>query len=81
MTKADRPITRETYTSVRVRRQSRPLIIEVCSTYVRVRAKGMRTSYTISMDQIYNMGAKNAANLAAEQRRNAKDARQARRRS
>ena len=61
MTIADKPVRRETRSCVRVRRESRPLIIEVHATYVSIRPKGMRHAYTVTMDQIYNLGARNAA--------------------
>lgn len=57
MTKADKPIRRETYTSYR----GRPLIIEIHSTFVVVRAKGRRKGYSVTLDQIWNIGARNAA--------------------
>ena len=57
MTKADKPVKRETYT----RERQRPLIIEICATYVKIRPKGKRTAYTVSYSQIYNIGARNAA--------------------
>ncbi len=64
MTKADKPTRRETYSTVRVRYESRPLIIEIHATWVSIRAKGCRTAYQVTMDQIYNLGAKNAAAAA-----------------
>ncbi len=72
MTKADKPIRRETYSHER----NTPLIIEICSTYVKIRPKGKRTAYTVTYSQIYNIGARNAA----EQLRQAKlEARKTRR--
>ena len=61
MTKADRPVKRETYSSVHERGVTRPLVIEISSTYVSIRPKGIRRGYTVSMAQIYLMGAKNEA--------------------
>lgn len=76
MTNTAKPVRRETLSLARARGGMRPLVIELNTTYVRVRLKGMRHFYTITYDQIYNIGARNAA----EQLRQAKiEARKARR--
>ena len=62
MTKATRPVARETFSCVRERGSVRPIIITVSATFVSVRLKGCRMSYTVTMDQLYRMGAENAAN-------------------
>jgi hypothetical protein len=72
MTDTSRPVRRETLSSVRSRRASRPLIIELHSTFVRVRPKGMRTFYVVTYDQIYTIGAKNAAESLRRERLEAK---------
>lgn len=72
MTKADKPVTRESYSTVRVRQQTRPLIIEVHSTWVSIRPKGMRTAYVVTLDQIYNIGARNAAEALRKERAEAR---------
>ena len=61
MTTTDKPIKRETRSLVRMGRSCLPLVIELHSTYVRVRAKGKRNFYTVTFDQIFNIGARNAA--------------------
>lgn len=72
MTKADKPVRRETYSYNR----SRPLIIELAATFLTVREKGRRHGYTVTYQQVFNIGARNAA----EQVRQAKmEARKAKR--
>ncbi len=66
MTKTIRPVRRETLSSVRESRLSRPLIIELCSTYLRIRPKGRRYYYTVTYDQVWNIGAANAAKQLRE---------------
>ena len=68
MTNTAKPVRRETFSRVRAVRDSRPLVIELHSTFVRVRPKGMRTFYTVTYDQIYNTGAKNAAEQMRRER-------------
>ena len=68
MTTTTKPVRRETLSSVRECRETRPIVIELHSTFVRVRPKGMRTFYAVTYDQIYGIGARNAA----EERRRAK---------
>ena len=72
MTRTDKPVRRETFSSVRERGKLRPIIVELASTYVRCRLKGMRGSYTISYDQLYSLGAKNAAEAKRRERAEAK---------
>lgn len=71
MTKADKPVKRETLTNIRDRGVYRPLIIEVHATYVKLRQKGLRRVFTVTYDQIYTLGARNAAE---QQRRDHIDA-------
>ena len=61
MTKATRPVKRETYSSIREKGSARPLIIEVHATHVVIRPKGCRYAFTVTYDQIWTIGAKNAA--------------------
>ena len=68
MTKAIKAVKRETFSSVRVRGQLRPLIIEIHPSWIYVRAKGMRHSYSVTMDQLWNLGAKNQANANGMER-------------
>lgn len=72
MTKADKPTARETYSSVRERGKLRPLIIEIHPTFVSIRAKGLRHGYQVTLDQIYNIGARNEAAAARLERIEAK---------
>ncbi len=75
MTKTTKPIRRETYTSVREARASRPLIIELCSTYLLIRPKGRRYYFTVTYDQVWNVGARNAAKQLREAKAEARKAR------
>jgi hypothetical protein len=75
MTALLKPVRRETYSNVRDGRKSRPLMITLHATYLTIRPKGRRYAYTVTYDQVFNIGAKNAA----EQLRKAKvEARKAR---
>ena len=75
MTIADKPVRRETRSCVRVRRALRPLVIEIHATYISIRPKGMRHSFTVTMDQLYTLGAKNAAEQLRQTRAAARAAR------
>jgi hypothetical protein len=68
MTNTSKPVRRETFTSVRERGQSRPIIVELATTYVKLRLKGKRHSYTVTYDQLFSLGAKNAAEAARRER-------------
>lgn len=61
MTKAIKPTRRETFTSVRERGQSRPIVITLNSTYITIKLKGMRHAYSVTYSQVFNIGAANAA--------------------
>lgn len=64
MTNTTKPVKRETFSSVRTtgsRFKWAPLVIELHSTYLRIRPKGRRFFYTVTYDQAWNIGAKNAA--------------------
>lgn len=61
MTKTTKPVKRETLSSVRDRGQYRPIIVELATTYVRLRLKGCRFTYTVTYDQLFRQGAQNAA--------------------
>ncbi len=74
MTKALKPVTRETFSSVRERGKLRPLVITVASTYVSIRLKGQRKSFQVTMDQLYTLGARNAAEAKRRERAEAKKA-------
>jgi hypothetical protein len=75
MTKATRPVRRETLSSVRAARALRPLVIEILPTYMRIKPKGMRTYYTVTYDQLYTLGAKNAAETARREKMEKRKAR------
>jgi hypothetical protein len=74
MTKTIRPVKRETLSQVRERGKLRPIIIELGSTYLTIRLKGSRHSFTATYDQLWKLGAENAARearrLRMERRRN-----------
>lgn len=57
MRTTDRPVKRETRSMFR----AIPLVIELRSTWLVIRQKAGRFSYTVTYDQIWNMGAQNAA--------------------
>ena len=61
MTNTSKPVKRETFSSARDRNRSLPLIIELHSTYLKIKLKGKRYAYTVTYDQVWNIGAKNAA--------------------
>ena len=69
-------VTRETYSAYR----GRPLVIELRSTYVRIRPKGRRRWYECSYDALFSLGAKIAAQMEreakAKERKGRKPARQ-----
>lgn len=68
MTKTTSKTRRETLSLARERGRLRPIVIELNSTWVSIRLKGMRRSYTVSYDQLWSLGAKNAAAAAREER-------------
>ena len=69
MTKTDKSIQRETYTSVRACRSMRPLVIELRSTYLVIRAKGCPSvRYTVTYDQVFTVGARNKAEETRKER-------------
>jgi hypothetical protein len=72
MTKADKPVRRETYSTVRERGASRPIILEIHATFITIRLKGTRHHYTVTHDQLYSLGAKNAAAARREEMAKAK---------
>ncbi len=73
MTKADRPVRRETFTSNR----GRPLVIELNQTFLVVREKGRRHGYTVSYSQVFNIGARNQAEATRKAKAEARKARRA----
>ena len=68
MTKASRPVQRETFSNVRVRGKNRPLVIEIHATYITIRPKGTRKAFLVTLDQIYTLGARNEAEKARRER-------------
>lgn len=68
MTKADKPVKRETYSAYR----GRPLIIELHQTYLVCREKGRRHGYAVTYQQVLNIGARNAAELLRQAKAQAK---------
>jgi hypothetical protein len=61
MTTTARPTKRETLSSVRERGKLRPIIVELASTYAKLRLKGCRYTLTITYSQMMRLGAENAA--------------------
>lgn len=66
MTRADKPVTRETYS----RYQARPVVVSIHATYISVRLKGTQKRFTIDAVAAYQF----AARLEAEARRREKRA-------
>lgn len=64
MTTTVKPVRRETLSTHR----GRPLVVELRSTYLTVRQKGRRLRYTATYDQVWNIGARNAAEAARQER-------------
>jgi len=68
MTDTTRKTRRETLTAF----QGRPLILELHPTWVTIRQKGRRYRYTVTYDQIWQIGARNAAEERRREKREAK---------
>ncbi len=71
MTTTAKPVRRETLSVFRDAGKFRNLMVELNTTYVVLRLKGKRYRYTITYDQMWKLGAQNAA----EERRRQKSAR------
>jgi hypothetical protein len=69
MTTTAKPVRRETFSASRYRGKSRPLIIELNSTFIVIRLKGTKQRYTVTYEQMFTKGAENAARAAREERR------------
>jgi hypothetical protein len=74
MTQATKPVSRETLATARERGRSRPIVITIYSTFVKLRLKGMRRSVVVTMDQLWTMGNRNAAESARQEKLAAKKA-------
>ena len=61
MTKTIKPVRRETFSTVRERGKARAIVIELASTYIRIRLKGTRRVFSATYDQLWTLGARNAA--------------------
>lgn len=61
MTKATKPVRRETFSSIRDHAKLLPIVVEIHATFIRVRLKGWRRFYTVTHDQIFMLGARNEA--------------------
>lgn len=75
MTTLDRAVVvRETLSHVRQQGRTRPIVIELRATYAVVRAKGTRTRYTITYDQIWQKAVLNHVEADRRERKAARDA-------
>lgn len=75
MTTLLRTTKRETLSEVRERGKMRAIIVELRPTFVVVRLKGLPSSrYTVTYAQMFNAGAKNAADQVRRERAEAKKA-------
>jgi hypothetical protein len=63
MTTTLKPIARETLSTFRNR-----ALLELHSTYLKVRQKGKRTRFTVTYDQLWTLGARNAAEATRQER-------------
>ena len=67
MTQTTKAVRRETLSLIRSRGGFKPLVIELNTTFIRIRCKGQRHSFTVTYQQLWTLGAKNsAAALQAE---------------
>jgi hypothetical protein len=57
MTTTARSVKRETLSTVRERGKLRPIIVELASTYAKLRLKGCRYTLTITYSQMMRLGA------------------------
>lgn len=78
MTLALRTVKRETLSSIRERGRSRPIIIEIRPTFVVVRLKGRRSRFTATIEQIFTLACRNAAEQVRKDRAAARKARKER---
>lgn len=74
MTPLTRPVKRETFSSVRQQGKTRPIVVELASTFISIRLKGTRKSFTATYQQLWTLGAKNAAEQTRRERAEAKNA-------
>jgi len=68
MTNTTKPTRRETFTEIRERGKLRPIVIELRSTFVTMRLKGTKREYTATYEQLWTVGAANAARQAAREK-------------
>lgn len=61
MTATSKPVRRETLSMARDRGRLLPLVVELNTTFLKIRFKRRRTVYTCTYDQILRVGAMNAA--------------------
>lgn len=57
--------------------RNKAIILELHPTWLCVRQKGTRTRFTVTYDQVFTLGAKNAAEQVRRERAEAKKARRA----
>jgi hypothetical protein len=74
MTKLDKPVRRESYTNVRQRGKTRPIVIEIHPTFVRLKLKGCYHWVTCTLDQLWTLGNRNAAESRRREREQARAA-------
>ena len=66
-------VRRETLSSAREQGKTRALVVELNTTYMRIKLKGMRTWYTVTYDQVRTIGARNAVEARKQERKNKKE--------
>ena len=77
MTLTTKPVRRETLSTARSQGKLCPLMIELNTTYLRIRLKGKRHFYTVTYDQVWNIGARNAADQLRQAKAAARKAKKA----
>ena len=65
MTKANKPVSRETHATVKDRGQEREVCVTIDRTTITLRLKGTQQSQTVAVDRLYNDLQARAARLAA----------------
>jgi hypothetical protein len=78
MTTTNKPVRRETLSLARDRGTLLPLVVELNTTFLRIRFKGRQRKYVVTYDQVLRLGAENAARELREERAAARKARRGR---
>jgi hypothetical protein len=74
MTNTSKPVRRETLSSIRERGKTRPIIVELASTYVRCRLKGTRRVFVATYAQVWMLAVRNEIEARKREREEARKA-------